>query len=194
MGATPRPFDSGPPYRVYVAASVFTFAVLTLGYVMLGVMPMLLFAGGYVVGQLIWLVSPVKPTFASIRTPFFLTLVAFVLHKLEERYLDFFPALSRITGVPVPEQGSWLVILLYVLAGVWIFIPPLVRKRAEFGYYLAWTFFVSMGVTELAHFAFPLFDSQPGYGYFPGMISAALLAPVAWWGIWRMFGLQKKRA
>ncbi|WP_206110744.1 hypothetical protein [Pannonibacter phragmitetus] len=54
-----------------------------------------------------------------------------------------------------------------------------------FGHYLAWTFFVSMGVIELAHFVFPLFGGR-SYGYFPGMATVVLLAPVAWWGIYRM--------
>lgn len=47
--------------------------------------------------------------------------------------------------------------------------------------------FTAMGVTELAHFAFPLFVAEPN-GYFPGMASVVVLAPVAWWGMWRLSG------
>jgi hypothetical protein len=53
------------------------------------------------------------------------------------------------------------------------------------GYYLAWTFFASLGITELAHFVLPLFSEQP-YGYFPGMATVVLLAPSAWWGMVRL--------
>ncbi len=52
-------------------------------------------------------------------------------------------------------------------------------------YYLAWTFFTSMGVIELAHFIFPFFTPEP-YGYFPGMVTVVPLAPVAWFGMWRL--------
>jgi hypothetical protein len=50
---------------------------------------------------------------------------------------------------------------------------------------LAWTFFTSMGITELAHFLLPLLTTEP-YGYFPGMASVVVLAPLAWWGMWRL--------
>ncbi|MER8476717.1 hypothetical protein [Mesorhizobium sp. M1163] len=90
-----------------------------------------------------------------------------MLHKIEERELDFFPALSQLAGVPVPEAGSSLAVLLYVLAAGWLLVPLLMPRRYSFGYYLAWTFFTSMGVIELAHFVFPLFMDGP-YGYFPG--------------------------
>jgi hypothetical protein len=55
----------------------------------------------------------------------------------------------------------------------------------EFGRFLAWTFFASMGITELAHFGLPLLTQRP-YGYFPGMGSVVVLAPLAWWGMWRL--------
>jgi len=42
-----------------------------------------------------------------------------------------------------------------------------------------------MGITELAHFVFPSFTNK-AYGYFPGMASVVLLAPVAWWGMYRL--------
>jgi hypothetical protein len=39
-----------------------------------------------------------------------------------------------------------------------------------------------MGITELAHFIFPVLVNEP-YGYFPGMASVLVLAPRTWWGI-----------
>lgn len=54
-----------------------------------------------------------------------------------------------------------------------------------FGYFLAWTFFASMGITELAHFVLPFLTDKP-YGYFPGMYSVIVLAPVAWWGMYKL--------
>ena len=167
------------------SALVFTVMVLVLGHTLLGLLPMILFAFGFLGGFILWLLVPTNASFKSIRVSYFITLAFFVLHKAEERHFDFFPALARITGKPVPEAGSVLAILLYAFAGAWLLIPFLVGRHSQFGYYLAWTFFTSMGVIELAHFVFPLFTPEP-YGYFPGMATVVLLAPVAWWGIWRL--------
>lgn len=173
-----------------VFAAVFTISVLVLGYVMLGLLPMFLFAFGFLGGFILWLVIPTNSSFASIKVPYFLTFGFFILHKIEEHYFDFFPALSKITGIPVPATDSWLVYLLYAFAGAWLLIPYLVGRGLPFGYYLAWTFFTAMGVTELAHFVFPFF-TKDSYGYFPGMASVVGLAPLAWWG---MYQLSRKSA
>jgi hypothetical protein len=175
---------SGSPITIF-AAALLSVSVLVLGYALLGIVPTILFTFGFVGGFALWLLVPTNSTFNFIAVPYFLTLGAFVLHKIEERQLDFFPALSRLTGVPVPDTSSPLVFLLYASAGAWLLIPFLVKRQHPFGYYLAWTFFTSMGVIELAHFVFPLFDDN-GYGYFPGMASTVLLAPLAWWGLIRL--------
>lgn len=174
-----------PSNGTIAAAFALSGSTLVLGYVLLGVVPMLLFSLGFVGGLAFWLLESSRPTFRALRAPYWLTLVLFVAHKLEERYLEFFPALSRLTGVPVPDTSSLLVYLLYAAAATWLAIPYLVNRHIEFGYYLAWTFFTSMGVIELAHFAFPLFTDAP-YGYFPGMATVIPLAPSAWWGLARL--------
>jgi hypothetical protein len=168
-----------------ILAFLFTTAVVALGYVLLGFLPMCLFAFGFVGGFLLWLFTPDKVTFSEIKLPYFSSLGLFVLHRMEEHFFGFFPALSRITGVPVPQPSSIFAILLWMFAGAWLLIPYLLGKESPFGYYLAWTFFTSMGVTELAHFGFPILSLEP-FGYFPGMATVILLAPVAWFGIWRM--------
>ncbi|MBN8679216.1 MAG: hypothetical protein J0M29_13390 [Chitinophagales bacterium] len=171
-----------------IFAALFTISVLILGYILLGLLPMFLFAFGFLGGFIIWLAIPSTTLFETVKVPYFVTLLFFILHKIEERYFEFFPALSKITGVPVPETNSLPVYLLYAFAGAWLLIPSLVGRRLQFGYYLAWTFFTSMGVTELAHFIFPFFTQEP-YGYFPGMASVFFLAPLAWWG---MYSLSRK--
>jgi hypothetical protein len=172
------------PLTIFFAL-LFTLVVLILGYVMLGLLPMFLFAFGFLGGFILWLVIPTNASFNAIRIPYFLTFAFFILHKFEERYMDFFPRLAKITGVPVPDTSSWLVVLLYAFAGAWLLIPFLVKRGYSFGYYLAWTFFTAMGITELAHFIFPFFEGI-SYGYFPGMASVILLAPAAWWGMKRL--------
>ncbi|HQX04643.1 MAG TPA: hypothetical protein PKZ44_11060 [Flavobacterium sp.] len=173
-----------------ITAAIFSLAVIYLGFIMLGLIPMILFAFGFLGGLILWLIFPATLEFKSVRIPYFLTLGLFIVHKVEEKYMDFFPRLSEITNVPVPEVNSFTVYLLYAFAGAWLFIPYLVKKKYEFGYYLTWTFFTSMGVTELAHFIFPFFTNE-SYGYFPGMWSVIFLAPVAWWGLYRLLSFNK---
>jgi hypothetical protein len=170
---------------VIALAILHTVAVVAIGYVLLGVVGAGLFTLGFLGGLIVWLALPERATFADIRTPFWITLGLFVLHKIEERELDFFPALSELTDIPVPEAGSPLAILLYALAAAWLLVPLLTPRGFSFAHYLAWSFFTSMGVIELAHFAFPFFRDDP-FGYFPGMASVVLLAPAAWWGLFRM--------
>ncbi len=146
---------------------------------------MMLFAFGYFGGLALWILVPTEASFSCRRWPYFLTLGLFIIHKWEERHFNFFPALSNITGVPAPEAGSVLAVLLYAFAAAWLLVPVLVKRKLPLGYYLAWTFFFSLGVTELAHFVFPLFAAEP-YGYFPGMLSVLGLAPAAWWGLKRL--------
>lgn len=173
-----------PSAAAISAAAGHALAALALGYVLLGLVPMLLFAAGFVGGFALWLLVPSSVQFARIRVPFYLTLAFFLLHKLEERLAEFFPALAELTGESTPEAGG-LSVLLYAVALAWLLVPILMDRGSAFGYYLAWSFFASMGVTELAHFVFPLFAGGP-YAYFPGMVTVLALAPAAWWGFSRL--------
>jgi hypothetical protein len=99
----------------------------------------------------------------------------------------FFPTLAEITNVLVPDLASPAIILLLLLSVVaWLGGPFLANRGSQFGNYLVWTFFASMGVTELAHFALPFFTLDP-FHYFPGVASVFLLAPVAWFGMWLLW-------
>lgn len=166
-------------------AAVHATATIATGWYLLGPLPSVLFFLGFVVGFALWLLSPKLPHFAAIRWPYFLTLALFCVHKVEERQAGFFPALSKLTGVPIPQSIGPMGALLYMLAAAWLLAPWLIKRRHPLGGYLAWSFFASMGITELAHFVFPLFMG-PRYGYFPGMVSVLALAPAAWWGMRRM--------
>lgn len=143
---------------------------------------------GYFGGFAFWIAAPQAASWRSIRLPYWLTLAAFLLlHKVEENRTAFFESVSaRVTGTPVPEVSWGLILALLVIpVGAWLAIPFLARREPEFGRFLAWTFFASMGLTELAHFIMPMLANEP-YGYFPGMASVVVLAPLAWWGISRL--------
>lgn len=176
-----------PPLLV-VSALLFSIVIPALGYIYLGNLYAFIFLLGYGGGFVLWTLIPAKAPYASIKIPYWTTLFAFLfLHKVEENITGFFEVVSeRITGDPVPEVTPLLIIALLVLpVGAWLATPFLIWRGYDFGYYLGWTFFASMGVTELAHFVLPLLTNEP-YGYFPGMASVFVLAPLAWWGMWRL--------
>ncbi len=171
-----------------LSAAAFSLLVPWLGYVYLGPFYASLFLVGYGGGFALWLLVPTGASWRFIRLPYWLTLAAFLLlHKVEENRMAFFEAVStRITGAPIPEMSVGVAIgLLVIPVGAWLAIPVLFGRGQEFGRYLAWTFFASMGFTELAHFLMPMLANEP-YGYFPGMASVVILAPLAWWGMWRL--------
>ncbi len=172
-------------------ALLFTAAILSLGYVAFGFWTAMIFTSGFLTGFILWLLVPARPAFHRIKVPFWLAFLLFMIHRVEEKMMGFFARLSEITHVPTPEIDSVPVILLVVLSvGAWLAIPVLVRRGHAFGYYLAWTFFAALGITELAHFIFPFFTDEP-YSYFPGMASVVVLAPIAWWGMYRLSGLRR---
>lgn len=171
-----------------IGAMLFSLLIPAIGYIYLGWLIASIFLIGYVGGFVFWLITPQKVSWRSIKIPYLFTLAAFLLlHKVEENRFKFFEVVSeKITSVPVPDVTPLLIIGLLILPiGVWVAMPFLVQRGLAFGYYLAWTFFVSMGITELAHFVLPLLTKEP-YGYFPGMASVIVLAPLAWWGMYRL--------
>ena len=173
---------------VVIAAFVFTALILVLGYISFGFWTTFIFTSGFLGGFILWLIIPSNVPFERIKVPFWTAFALFLLHRVEEKYLKFFDKLAEITGVVTPEILSFSVITLVLLSvGAWLAVPFAVKRGYALGYYLAWTFFAAMGITELAHFVFPLFGNEP-YGYFPGMASVVLLAPIAWWGMYRLAG------
>lgn len=176
------------PAPLVALALLFSLVVPLFGYMYLGAFYAVLFLTGYLGGFLLWLFVRTSAPWESVRTPYWLTMLAFLLlHKVEENRTAFFEVVSdRITRSPVPEVTLPLILtLLIVPVGAWLSTPRLIKRSSDFGYYLAWTFFASMGLTELAHFVLPLLTDEP-YGYFPGMASVVVLAPLAWWGLCRL--------
>ncbi len=175
-----------PPMAV-AGACAMTAATLGLGYWAFGLLTMLIFTAGFLGGLLLWLVWPGGGGWADIRVPYWVALALFLAHRVEEKRMEFFAFLATVTGVPTPAVASAPVVLLIALsAGAWLLVPFLMRRDQPLGRYLAWTFFTSLGLTELAHFVvFPWIDPA-GVGYVPGMWSVIALAPVAWWGMWRL--------
>jgi hypothetical protein len=172
--------------KIVADVFLFTVAILTVGYLAFGLITDLIFASGFLTGFIIWFFVKAEPSFDRIKIPYWGTLILFILHRVEEKAMNFFDKLAEITNVPTPDITSIEVITLVIVSvGAWLAIPYLVKRKYTIGYYLSWTFFSGMGITELAHFVFPFFTNE-SYGYFPGMGSVVLLAPFAWWGMYRL--------
>jgi len=180
----------------YVAAAfVMTCATLALGYLAFGSLTALIFTAGFAGGFILWAAFPFNGSWPNIRAPYFLSLVLFLLHRIEENQSGFFARLAEISGTPTPALTSpALIALLVASVGAWFSVPILLKRKHPLGAYFAWTFFASMGLTELAHFlVFPFLTGNP-FTYFPGMASVVVLAPAAWWGMWRLAAARKYTA
>lgn len=175
-----------------IVAFIFTATLLVVGFLSFGIWTTVVFASGFLGGFLIWLFVPGHVPFKRIKLPYWLAFAFFILlHRIEENVFKFQEELAKITGNPIPKlTDPALIILVLCSVGGWLAIPYLLKRRYSFGYYLAWTFFASMGITELAHFVFPLLQNKP-YSYFPGMASVIVLAPTAWWGMKRLSAKHK---
>ena len=69
---------------IIIAALLFSLAIPAIGYVYLGPLVAFLFLIGYLGGFLLWMLVPAKAPYASIRIPFWVTLLTFILlHKVE---------------------------------------------------------------------------------------------------------------
>ena len=176
------------PAPVVLMAILFTLGVPAVGYLSFGIVPALLFFSGYFAGFVLWLTAPAHaPPLSSYKIPYIATFALFLVHRIEERISGFFPTLAEMTGVAVPNPASSAIIVLMLMSvAAWLFAPFLANRGSQLGYFLVWTFFGSMGVTELAHFVLPFFTLDP-FHYFPGVASVFLLAPAAWFGMWQLW-------
>lgn len=174
-------------------AFFYSALVLLLGLKTFGGLVSLLFSFGFLGGFVGWIATrPVTPI-KDLKFPFYGSLALFALHRVEEKYAGFFMFLEQMTDVTTPDiRSSELFTLVLLAVGPWLLIPWLVKRRLQLGYYFAWTFFASMGLTELAHWlVFPFFFDDP-VRYIPGMWSVVLLAPFGWWGMWRLSKFRAK--
>jgi hypothetical protein len=173
--------------KVLVLAPAITISTLSLGYAAFGAFVSLLFSSGFLVGFFLWFLVPSSTPYARLKAPYFSALALFFLHRIEEKVFGFFAFLSQVTGIATPDIGSLEVILLVLISvGAWLFIPFLLKRNYEVGYYFAWTFFAAMGITELAHWMVFPWLLEDGFQYIPGMVTVPPLVVAGWIGMCRL--------
>ncbi len=95
--------SSALPAPAVAIAVALTAGTLGVGYWALGLATMLIFTAGFVGGLLLWLVRPDGGTWADIRAPYWMALTLFVIHRVEEKQMEFFAFLAEVTGCPLPR-------------------------------------------------------------------------------------------
>lgn len=172
--------------RHVVIAAAFSLSMVLLGAIALAPLVGAVFAPGFLGGLGMWLARPSSLPFATIKWPWLLAIGTYVVHRVDEEISGFVPAIEQLTG---QEAAATLSAISLTLAGcslAWMLSPLLLLIEHPLGQYGAWTLFAGFGVIELAHFVFPLLSPGP-YGYFPGMVTAPLIAAAGWWGLWRLW-------
>ncbi|WP_406827118.1 hypothetical protein [Pedobacter sp. KACC 23697] len=187
----------------FLAACTFTVVAPVMGYLSIGLPPVIIVGGSALVGLFCWyftyLKKPVEP--GIILPLFILTVAGLQIHIVEEYLMGFAPAMSRLFGIPWSEKNFLMVFAL---------IGPVIYTLTSLGLYykvpiagfVAWFIFIGPGVAEFTHFIFPLlapdlFPDDPhsltasingtripqmpnfyfkttGHYYFPGMCTAVL--------------------
>ncbi len=140
-----------------VIAVVFTVFASTMGYLNIGLPPVVIVGGAGVLGMVMWyrtyLRDPLDP---KIVLPLFLlTVTALEIHMIEEYLTGFGPAMSRLFDISWTERSFLLVFsfigpILYSLTAIGLFY------RIPFAGFVAWFIFIGPGVLEFTHFIFPL--------------------------------------
>lgn len=138
-------------------ALLFVIFAMAMGYIYIGLPPVVIVGGSGVIGFAMWyrtyLKNPIDP--AIILPLFLLTVTALEIHMTEEYVTGFGPAMSRLFDISWTER-SFLI--------VFTFIGPILYSLTALGLYyrvplagfVAWFIFIGPGVAELAHFIFPL--------------------------------------
>lgn len=210
------------PIRTISLIIAIAFCVITpiIGYIKIGLPPVIIIGGSAIVALLFWYFTYLKnPTDPKIILPLFvLTVAALQIHIFEEYLTGFGPAMSRLFNIPWTEKGF---LMVFALAGPTIYTLTTLGLyyRVPLAGFIAWFIFIGPGVAEFTHFIFPILQPHlepnnlnnitqtingtevanmpnyyyktSGHYYFAGMYTAILpMIP----GIYAIYRLSKKNS
>jgi len=140
-----------------IIATAFCVVVPTVGYIKIGLPPVIIIGGSAIVAFFFWYFTYLKnPTNPKIILPLFvLTVAALQIHIIEEYLTAFGPSMSRLFNIPWSEKGFLMVFALvgptiYTLATLGLYY------RIPIAGFIAWFIFIGPGVGEFTHFIFSL--------------------------------------
>ena len=95
-------------------AILFCIIAPTMGYVKIGLPPVIIVGGSAIIGFFFWYFTYLrKPTDPKIILPLFvLTVAALQIHIIEEYQTGFAPAMSRLFNIPWSEKSFLMVFAL----------------------------------------------------------------------------------
>ncbi|MFD2286332.1 hypothetical protein GJU39_00225 [Pedobacter petrophilus] len=202
-----------------VAALLFCIIAPVMGYIKIGLPPVIIVGGSAIIAFFCWYFTYLKkPVDPAIMLPLFiLTVAALQIHILEEYLTGFGPAMSRLFNIPWSEK-SFLMIFALIGPTLYTLTTLGLYYKIPFAGFIAWFIFIGPGVAEFTHFIFPVLspDIQPsnlhsvtqvingvaikdmpnyyykttGTYYFAGMWTAALPMIPGIYSIYRLISLK----
>lgn len=203
-----------------VGAIIFTIVAPTMGYLAIGLPPVIIVGGSALIGLVCWYFTYLKnPVDPKIILPLFLLTVAGLqIHIIEEYLTGFAPAMSRLFGIPWSEK-SFLMVFALVGPTIYTLTALGLYRKVPIAGFIAWFIFIGPGVAEFTHFIFPLIKPEleagtlkpvttliygelitnmhnyyygtTGRYYFPGMCTAVLPMIPGIFAIYRLFRLNR---
>lgn len=144
-----------------VIAAAFCVIAPLIGYLKVGLPPVVIIGGSALAGFLFWYFTYLKtPTDPKIILPLFvLTVAGLQIHIVEEYQTGFGPAMSRLFNIPWSERGF---VMVFALIGPTIYTLTTLGLyyRVPLAGFVAWFIFIGPGVAEFTHFIFPLIQPQ----------------------------------
>src|SRR5215470_3901859 len=144
-----------------IPATVFCIVAPIMGYLKIGLPPVIIVGGAAIVGYLFWYFTYLKnPTDPKIILPLFiLTVAALQIHIIEEYQSGFGPAMSRLFNIPWTEK-SFLMVFALVGPTIYTLTTLGLYYKIPIAGFFAWFIFIGPGVAEFSHFIFPLLQPK----------------------------------
>lgn len=140
-----------------IATILFCIVAPIMGYINIGLAPVIIVGGSAVIGFVFWyftyLKNPVDPKL--ILPLFILTVACLQIHITEEYLSGFAPAMSRLFDIPWSEK-SFLLIFALIGPTIYTLVTLGLYYRIPLAGFIAWFIFIGPGVAEFMHFIFPL--------------------------------------
>lgn len=142
-------------------AVLFCIVAPTIGYIKIGLPPVIIVGGAAIIGFFFWYFTYLKnPTDPKIILPLFVITVACLqIHIIEEYQSQFGPAMSRLFDIPWSEK-SFLMVFALVGPVIYTLTTLGLYYRIPLAGFIAWFIFIGPGVMEFTHFIFPLLQPQ----------------------------------
>jgi hypothetical protein len=144
-----------------IGAVAFVLGTMALGYLRIGLPPVVIVGGSGVIALVMWNRYYLKrpPTPDVILPLFLLTVAALEIHMMEEYLTGFGPAMSRLFDISWTER-SFLIVFAFVGPALYALTALGLYFRVPLAGFMAWFILIGPGVAEFTHFVFPVL--KPG--------------------------------